>query len=57
MRGVHLFWCDSRQGRRYAKPAKPSQCVEVLVNPRSKPASITRFFRTEYDVLQRFPTA
>jgi len=31
------------------KPAKPSHCVDVLVKPRSKPASTTRFFHSEYD--------
>jgi hypothetical protein len=34
---------QSRCGSKYVKPAKPSQCVDVLVKPFSNPASKTRF--------------
>jgi len=36
---------QSRCGSKYVKPANPSQCVDVLVNPFSNPASKTRFLR------------
>jgi hypothetical protein len=51
------FWANSENGRsqflgyqsrcgsRYVRPATPSQCVDVLVSPFSKPASNTRFLR------------
>ena len=34
---------QSRCGSKYVKPTNPSQCVDVVVNPFSNPASKTRF--------------